>query len=368
MGDIMHGIISRALYSFPFRLALSVFLAGALFPAQKIIENPERPPAKNAGRVLKLAEVWRIEDARDDFFFKYPHSLQNADDGSIFIADDEQLLKFSPDGKFLKNLYKKGQGPGEIEGNLFFFLHGKDVFVQDLNSWRLWRTDQDGVFLEEFNFRGAADRWLLGITPNNEFLFLKRVWPPPNERTGKFMEILHTVIALSRDGRSESQIATFRPRWFLMPQGARSWDIWTSALSQDPALLYVYSGRDYLIEAVDLAAGRIVKRFQRSYPKVPHIEQEWERNFQKKYGAPPIEYDSDIINLHVDGSRLWVETSALDKAKGRLFDVFDAEGRYIDCFFLGAGRTLMNVRNDVLFALEKNEDESFRVVKYKIEV
>jgi hypothetical protein len=32
------------------------------------------------------------------------------------------------------------------------------------------------------------------------FLFLKTVWPPPGERTGKLMEILHIVVFVAKDG------------------------------------------------------------------------------------------------------------------------------------------------------------------------
>lgn len=80
-------------------------------PAQAIIENPDKPLRKDAGRVLKLKEVWRITDEGGQFYFRYPEDLKISSDGHIFYADEKELLKFSPDGKFIKNLYKKGQGP-----------------------------------------------------------------------------------------------------------------------------------------------------------------------------------------------------------------------------------------------------------------
>jgi hypothetical protein len=93
-----------------------IFLVGAglaalkFAPAQAIIENPATPLAKNAGRVLKLREVWRITDEGGAFYFKSPHNLQIAKNGSIFIADREQLLPLldkikiiSKDGKSEKD-------------------------------------------------------------------------------------------------------------------------------------------------------------------------------------------------------------------------------------------------------------------------
>ena len=108
------------------RLLILMFLAGAglaalrSVPAQTIIENPAKRLAKNAGRVLKFQEIWRITDQASAFYFKSPHNLQIAEDGSIFIADQEQLLRFDKDGKFLKNFSKKDKDPGEYRMRSLF--------------------------------------------------------------------------------------------------------------------------------------------------------------------------------------------------------------------------------------------------------
>jgi hypothetical protein len=80
----------------------------------QIIENPSKPRAKDAGRVLKLTEEWRITDEGGDFYLQAPRNLQTATDGSIFIADNDEFLRFSADGTFLNNIFKKGQGPGKV--------------------------------------------------------------------------------------------------------------------------------------------------------------------------------------------------------------------------------------------------------------
>jgi hypothetical protein len=117
---------------------------------------------------------------------------------------------------------------------------------------------------------------------------------------------------------------------------------------------------------VDVASGRALRRFARSYPKVPYVEKGWETNFRKRLAAPKLEYEIDIKNLFPVGEQLWVETSTNDKTKGPLIDVFDKDGRFLDSFCLGAGRTLMAVREGVIFCQEKNEDETVRIVKYRV--
>jgi hypothetical protein len=345
---------------------LTILLAIPSTNFGQVVENPAKPAAKNAGRILQLTEVWKIADDGGGFFFKHPNSLQVADDGSIFVADADQLLKFSQEGKFQKNLYKKGQGPGEIGDDFTYDIHGRDIFVQDMNSQRLWRADFNGIFQEQINLKNKDYRGFLGVLPDG-FLFLKAVWPPFEDRTGKLMEIIHTVALVARDGSERRDVATFKPRRFLPPQGAMAWDSSIIVPSPDAKLLYAFNSRDYLIEVVDLATGAAVKRFKRIYPKVPYIERGWEPEFRNKYGAPKIEYEIDVNNLYPTRDDLWVETSTDDKTKGRLIDVFDKDGRFLDSFCLGAGRTLMAVQEDAVFCLEKNADETITIVKYRIE-
>jgi len=87
---------------------LPVLLAVTAIAFGQVVENPAKPKAVNAGRILKLTEVWKITDDGGEFFFKYPNNLQIAEDGSILVIDADEFLKFSPEGKFLKNIFKKG--------------------------------------------------------------------------------------------------------------------------------------------------------------------------------------------------------------------------------------------------------------------
>ena len=82
--------------------------------AGQIIENPAKPAAANAGRVVTLKEETRIEDTGEGFYLKMPF-IKIGPDGTIIVRDgQDQVLQFSPEGKFLRNLLKKGQGPGEL--------------------------------------------------------------------------------------------------------------------------------------------------------------------------------------------------------------------------------------------------------------
>src|SRR4030067_2650624 len=90
----------------------SFFLA-AIGAAQQVIENPEKPTGINAGRVVSLKEVARIADEKGKFFFVQPFAVFTGHDGSVYVQEFKQLLKFDAQGRFVKNLLQKGEGPGE---------------------------------------------------------------------------------------------------------------------------------------------------------------------------------------------------------------------------------------------------------------
>ncbi len=334
-------------------------------PAQAIIENPDKPLRKDAGRVLQLKEVWRITDEGGQFYFRYPEDLKISSDGHIFYADEKELLKFSPDGKFIKNLYKKGQGPGEIESDFAYFVKGGDIYIYDFMTIKIVKTDLNGTLIDQTRIETGPYNGFCGLF-RNWLIFLKDVFPPPAERKSKVQDISCLIKLVSSDGKIEKESCVFQRQMFLSPTGVMNWSTWRSVLSEDNERLYVCHTREYLIEGLDLNKNRVVNRFRRKYPSVKYKERGWEKNFYARYDAPKIGYEIDISGLFTDKDRLWVKTSTTDKEKGDMFDVFDAEGRFIDSFYLGADRTLLIPNGDELFVLEKDREENFILIKYKI--
>jgi hypothetical protein len=128
----------------------SIFTLSWLASAQQIIENSDKPVSKSAGRTIKLNEVLRIKDEGKEFFFKLPWGLDAADDGSIFVQDMDKLYKFSPDGKFVKNMVRIGQGPGEITREIENFTVIDNTLILSCASMnKLVTVDLQGKFIKE---------------------------------------------------------------------------------------------------------------------------------------------------------------------------------------------------------------------------
>jgi hypothetical protein len=106
---------------------LNSFICSDIFT--QALKFADRPLAKDAGRVIKTKEIFRITGESGNFYFKNPGPLQIANDGTLFICDEYQLLHFTESGKYIKNIYKKGQEPGEISGTFDFFNKGNEIYT-----------------------------------------------------------------------------------------------------------------------------------------------------------------------------------------------------------------------------------------------
>jgi hypothetical protein len=291
--------------------------------------------------------------------------MKIAPDGSIFLKDHEELLKFSPDGRFMANLFKKGQGPGEMSPQFTYLFDGPDLIIYDSGLRRMWRADAEGRYLNDVPVDRAFRGLILGMYRDNLVFYREEAIPPEAVIPG-FADIPHQIGLLSKDGKTVAEFQPFLFKRYLVPGGGLNWGNAVKTLSNDGRYLYGFHGRDYLIEVMDLDEGKIIRRFRRDYPRVPESETKEEREWREQMKLPKAEFKADLIGLLPDGSRIWAATSTEDPVKGRLWDVFDSRGRYVDCVFLGARRQLLLIAGDMVFVLERNEDETLSLVKYRM--
>jgi hypothetical protein len=321
------------------------------------IVNPAVPLHKKPGRVLKIREKLRIRDTGDRFYFKGPDRPEIGPDGSIYVREFGQLLKFSPDGAFLGNLIKPGQGPGEIEMPLDCLIESDGIRVMDGGRLKVVHITLDGRFLDELKLDreyGALTRsWFVGL---QSFL--------PQQR-GVLADGPHNFICASRPDGAIQKTFLFSGRSFHAQGFHFSWDTprWVADAGRD--LLFISIARDYGIKVLDLNAGRVVRTFSRSYPKVPYVVDERVQAFFAKAGAPKPDFSDDILELFSDGESLWVRTSTVDDQKGQLFDVFSAEGDFLDSFHVQVKGKIIGVRWDTIFVNEEAEDGTISVVLYE---
>ncbi len=336
-------------------LALYIFMLTALFSSQEIIENPKKPLSKDAGRILKIQEELRIIDTGAAFYFKQPSKLQVDDDGCIYIADELQFLKFSPEGKFLNNLFRQGQGPGEIQGAFSYGLEPDKICVHDSMSRKIILMDKAGNLLEEIHLREKGALRFIGVA-DGKAIFSRFSMPERKDMTGKLVDMENQLITISLEDKTEREIAIVTTKWWFTQRSGAATDPFTVKLSSDSNNLYINNTQEYMIKILNIENGIVAKTFRREYKRVK----------AKKPFYPERDYEFDIGNLFDCEKTLWVLTSTVEETKGPLFDVFDKEGTYIDSFYLGVNGSLMNTHGNSFFVKETDEEGTICIVKYKI--
>jgi len=344
---------------------LSIIMA-ASGSSQELVRNPGKPLNPQAGRILKLEPVFEISDASGEFFFKYPNKFDMDDRGYLYILDEDQLLKFSPEGKFVRNFYKKGQGPGEIasnSGRVSYFNFKDQLYIYERYT-KIIRLDGEGKLLGEVKPTAGRFSGIFGMTDNGYFMQEQTNAPPGGGVGFKENESMTNFISL--DGGSAEKIVGFISRTYEGYEFVMDWDRYMQAFNPRDGSLYVSHTCEYKVIRADLLKRKIVISFTRDYPRIKFSIPKDAKDFYEKHSPPKKDFENDISALFMCDNNLWVKTSTTVKDKGMLFDVFDPQGRFLDSFYLNVDGSLALADGGFIYVTEKDKDENILVRKYKV--
>jgi hypothetical protein len=321
--------------------------------------------------VIELKEVARITDEAGKFFFVGPIDVSAGEDGSVYVQDVKKLFKFDARGKFIKNLLKMGEGPGEINADLPGVMVRKDDILLYSNRKSI-RIDLEGKLLEERNFGPFPVSNLLGLR-RGRYFFLKREVGEFPRMSGIYEEDYRLVILPEKGEMAETPYLMpmtvrryFRPGVSSSSNLSRMMPTWVG--DRD---VFLFHTPDYLIKHLDLETGEVVRSFRREYDRVRY-------DFRVPKGYPEElipKYHNDLCRLLWRNDRLWAVTSTFDPKKGILVDVFSREGKYLDNFFLPLFKIRKNnpqyyapmaIHGNFLYLLEADEDDLISLIKYEI--
>lgn len=347
-----------------------------------VIKNPDVPVNKNAGRIIRLKEVMKIRGEHDDFFFKYPSKIKIASDGSFYVIDDKQFLRFDSTGRFLGNLHKVGEGPGETIFIYDYYFTKKGILIFSHHPSKIIETDMAGSLLNEY--RVVRNR---GIT-KNVGIYNDRFWIASGglvDLKDNMKGIVDMKLQLgweTLDGKAGHTDLVFTETIYLDQQwiGEGLRRIMSNLVPAIFALapdgnLFVSDSREYFIKQVGLDTGKILREFKRKYPRVPYRAEIEEKGKKRQLKIPSPEFFNDILKLLFHRENLWVFTSSIDKQKGILIDVYSRDGQYVDCFYLPLPQVnsvnellikTIAVSGEYLVTVEKDEEENPCVVKYML--
>jgi hypothetical protein len=352
----------------------------------KSVENPKNVSSQNAGRIVSLDEIMRIDDKNEGYFFQYPHKMRVASDGSLFVVDKEQFLKFDKDGNFKGNFFKHGQGPGEVQFIENYILHEGEIIIFDRPLNKVLYLSQEGKLLSELKLRiPGLDSFL---TKYDENYFFFKSTPPETRGVPEVVELDENLVSVTADGESMHQVTAFPRPYMIMKAGNNSFiNPWARFLKclRDDDTVFISHTPEYLIKLFSLREKRVLFQFSRDYERMKPTKESIKYVPGGNYGRisiggaffePPVaKYHLDIQMMLMVKDKLWVITSTIDEKKGILVDVFDVDGHYIDNFYLSypegvvpysVGSWIKAVAGDGIYTVEKGGAEEIFIVKNRI--
>ena len=124
------------------------------------------PPPAGGHHIVKFSPEGKIllrlgvpgMTGNDQTHFNQPSDVITAPNGDIFVADghggesNARIVKYSREGKFIKEFGRKGTAPGELDTPHALAMDSKGrLFVADRNNNRIQIFDQEGKFLEQWH-------------------------------------------------------------------------------------------------------------------------------------------------------------------------------------------------------------------------
>jgi len=369
-------------------IAISFFLVLVFFSfPQDIIEYPDKPLAEKAGRIVDLEEVLCIHDTGEDYYFKYPSNLKIAPDGSIFVHDWSSglLARFDKDGKFLRNYFRKGQGPGELNSVENYFFDDGCIVIYDARLQKILRVDFNGEMVKEFKVLRTARGFDFALCHGDSYYFIQ--YNVPFESTKPtYVDVPYQLVVVNEEENEVDSLVFFVLKVYVIGSGGGGGGMFqidkmiTAPLAN--GCLFISHTQEYLLKLFDAEKNEIVRTFTRDYKRVKPSSEYNEMMKKggviiggKHYTEPPRKYRNDIQNLFVNQNKLWVMTSTQDKKKGILFDVFDLEGKYVDCFYVRfteenfpkyGGGSRMAFSGEFLYQIESTPEDTYVIRKYKM--
>jgi len=323
----------------------------------QVVRNPEAPMYPQGALQLQEELTIGTADGADEYMFVRLRGIAVDDEGEIFALDQRKprVDVFSADGRHLRSIGRRGQGPGEFQIPFFIALApAGELLVGEMG--RLSFFERSGNFLRSLD--NTVRQWaFVKYLENGDAVGTRMVMDEKNPR--------YEVSICGPDFEPKSILASSP-----MPDPSSKFALFTSVARWD-----ISGGREivcadgqegYRLSVYD-AGGRLTWSILKQHDPVPVTDPDIERQM-KQHGfqsrdevtiprfLPPIWW----VYADEDG-RFFVSTWQRDPDSGiARFNIFDAEGRYL-CDYLIPGEPLV-FKNGKLYAIVQDE-EGFQYIK-----
>lgn len=295
-----------------------------------VVHNPKKPaspPGVPAKMILKEDLTIGVKDGEEEYMFLEAIQLDVDEEESIYVLDRKasRIKVYDKNGKFLRAIGKRGQGPGEVQGPRDIQITPQnEILVNDMSTRRLLFFNLDGQFLREAS---AGKMWLFIDPKANSkgniiggYMVLDE---KPSFQLKKFNPNLEPIEDITTLEVAKPPVIDPRfPRihWDVMEGDRIIWGV------QSQYVFHILDGE-----------GKLIRKIVKDYDPVDFTEED---KGSVLGGQPPpsdVKYEWPKHQLAFqsfscdDRGRIFVRTYEKKEGqeKGNYYDIFDSEGRYV---------------------------------------
>ena len=348
---------------------------------------------------IQFEQEFVLDDERmpEDFYFENPSTISCDREGNIYVVDSgaTNIKKFDVQGKFLKTIGREGQGPGEF-GGLYYSTFAKDrLIVWDSGNRRLCAFNPDGEFIDSTNipYDEGFVRKLRGfpsgeIAVEMEKSYRREPDKPQECRIDLYtsdLKLVRTIYKRELWRKKYVRTKEYGTSTLYFPYSADvQWDV-----TPDSRIIIGFSA-NYELEIYD-RFGKKISVVSHAYEPAEVTERDKKDYFDSlafyrmgerlkeipdyitKYTEFP-KHKPVYNNILIDseGNILVVLNREKKNENGKVFDVFNPEGKFISRvsmegdMALPASRNAYILHNRSIMLIKTGDDELYRVIRYNI--
>lgn len=335
----------------------------------KTVMNPDYP---RDGRIIyRISDDTTLgpETGPEETIVFTPRIIRVDALGNAYVldAEDIRIKIYDVNGNWIRNVGRRGQGPGEYMNiNDFDVTQDGDIFILDIPQRRITVFTSKGGFVSSCSIKGYGDT--IRVDEIGLIYFQQNIsYRPVGNSGSKVMEMI-----LSRTDSKGGNYIEYGKYPYLLNvwrpvksaggtrvQNHFSLEAHTTVwIPNGIGRLYLGYSRDYLISVLDKKGNPIFK-FGREFKPIKHPEFSRDLAHPRYYPA----FNSRFLFFD-DESNLWLKQYMKSGEPEHVYDVFSPDGVYIQQAVVPA--RLYKLHNGIAYTIIRYERGVYEAKRFKL--